>query len=166
MLAGSSPHSLSPICHNPSPERGGKGEKRSGWRDRKPILAHQNCRKIKRKGREEGWREGGKEEGREKGREGGRKGSISTASSLFKGTSGHRKGSCSSPSTSLFPVQKIIQVVPLLVFHMTKPHGSLIIPRASWLPLPSYFSACRARQGCRPGHTTHPFPPSFPQNPH
>lgn len=53
---------------------------------------------------------------------------------------------------------KIIQAVPLLVFHMTKPHGShLIILGAAWLPLPSSSSSYRAQQGCKPGHTAHPF---------
>lgn len=104
----------------------------------------------------------GRERGKEGKKEGGWEGSISTASSLFKGTSSRRKGPCPSPSTSLFPVLENHPVVLLLVFRMTKPHGSLILPQAAWRPLPSSSSACRAQQGCRPGHATRPFPPSFP----
>lgn len=54
-------------------------------------------------------------------------------------------------------------MVPLLVFHMTKPHGShLITLGTAWLPLSSSPRICRAQQGRRPRHTTHPLPPSFP----
>ena len=59
-----------------------------------------------------------------------------------------------------FPSWKIIRVVPLLVFHMTKPHGSqLIMLGPAWLPLSS-SSACRALQGADPGIPPTPSLPS------
>ena len=64
-----------------------------------------------------------------------------------------------------FPSWKIIPVVPLLVFHMTKPHGSqLIMLGPAWLPLSS-SGACRALQGADPGTPPTPShlpPPSHP----
>lgn len=55
---------------------------------------------------------------------------------------------------------KIIQAVPLLVFHMTKPHGShLIILGAAWLPLPSSPAATEPSRGAN--LDTPPTPSSF-----
>lgn len=129
----------------------------------KPV---EKGRRKKRSGERENpsWHTKNVGRGREKEgkKEGGREVSISTASSSFEGTSSQRRGPCLTSSTSLFPVLENHPVVLLLVFHMTKPHGSLILPRAAWRPLPSSSSACGARQGRRPGHATHPFLPSFP----
>lgn len=142
MLAGFSSHSLLPSCQNCSPEASRKVEKKKGMERENPSW---HTKTVER------------ERGKEGKKEGGREGSISTASS-------QRKGPCPSPTTSLFPVLENHPVVLLLVFRMTNPHGSLILPQAAWQPLPSSSCACRGRQGCRPGHATHPFPPSFPHS--
>nr|XP_023399915.1 sialic acid-binding Ig-like lectin 15 [Loxodonta africana] len=62
---------------------------------------------------------------------------------------------------------KIIRAVPLLVFHMTKPHGShLIRPLAAWLPLPSVFSFRRAQRALQTWAHCPPPPTFVPPHPH